>query len=114
MNPFGNLTTTHSSWPMLLMIYNLPPSLCMKRKYIMLAMMIAGPRQPGNDLDVYLQPLIEDLRKLWVNVVDVYDADNGQTFRLRVMIFCTVNDFPAYGNLSEYSVKGHHACPICE
>jgi len=114
MNPFGNLTTTHSSWPVLLMIYNLPPYLCMKHKYIMLAMMIAGPRQPGNDIDVYLQPLIEDLRKLWVDGVDVYDADDGQTFRLRAMIFCTVNDFLAYSNLSEYSVKGHHACPICE
>ena len=30
------------------------------------------------------------------------------------MVFCTINDFPAYGNLSGYSVKGHHACPICE
>ena len=76
--------------------------------------MIVGPRQPGNDIDMYLTPLIEDLRKLWVEGVDVYDQSVQQTFRLRVMIFCTINDFPAYGNLSEYSVKGHHTCPICE
>ena len=25
MNPFGNLSSNHSSWPVLLMIYNLPP-----------------------------------------------------------------------------------------
>ena len=30
------------------------------------------------------------------------------------MVFCTINDYPAYGNLSGYSVKGHHTCPICE
>jgi len=30
------------------------------------------------------------------------------------MLFCTINDFLAYGNLSGYSVKGHKACPICE
>ena len=30
------------------------------------------------------------------------------------MVFCTVIDFLAYGNLSGYNVKGHHACPICE
>ena len=114
MNPFGNLSTSHSSWPVLLMIYNLPPWLCMKRKYVMLCMMITGPRQPGNDIDVYLTPLVEDLRKLWVDGVDVFDASVGQTFRLRAMVFCTINDFPAYGNLSGYSVKGHHACPICE
>ncbi|WVZ84511.1 hypothetical protein U9M48_031540, partial [Paspalum notatum var. saurae] len=65
MNPFGNMTTTHSTWPVLLSIYNLPPWLYMKRKYIMLSVLIPGPRQPGNDIDVYLEPLVEDLLKLW-------------------------------------------------
>ena len=37
----------------------------------MLCMMIVAPRQPGNDIDVYLAPLIEDLRKLWEHGVDV-------------------------------------------
>ena len=44
MNPFGNLSTNHSSWPILLMIYNLPPWLCINQKYTMLCMLIAGPR----------------------------------------------------------------------
>ena len=77
-------------------------------------MMIAGPKQSGNYIDVYLGPLIEDLTKLWVDGVEVYDANEKQAFTLRVMIFCTVNDFLGYDNLSGYSVKGHHACPICE
>ena len=80
----------------------------------MLCMIIAGPRHLGNNIDVHLTPLIEDLRKYWVDEVDVYDGNVQQTFRLRAMIFSTINDFPAYGNLSEYSVKGHHACPIWE
>ena len=75
MNPFGNLSTNHSSWPVLLMIYNLPPWLCIKRKYIMFCLMIAGPRQPRNDIDVYLSLLIEDLTKLWEDGVDVWDAN---------------------------------------
>ncbi|CAM8882783.1 unnamed protein product [Rhodiola kirilowii] len=37
----------------------------MKRKYMMLSLLISGPRQPGNDIDVYLAPLIEDLKLLW-------------------------------------------------
>ena len=64
MNPHGSLSTQHNSWPVLLVIYNLPPWLYMKRKYMMLSMMISGPRQPGNDIDIYLSPLIEDLKKL--------------------------------------------------
>ena len=75
MNPFGNLSTNHSSWSVLLMIYDLPPWLCMMQKYIMLCMMIAGPRQSGNDIDVYLIPLIEDLKKLWVDGVDVFNGN---------------------------------------
>ena len=107
MNPYGTLSTQHSSWPVLLVIYNLPPWLCMKRKYMMLSMMISGPRQPGNDIDVYLSPLVEDLRKLWDEGVVVFDAFCKETFEMRAMLFCTINDFPAYGNLSGYSVKGH-------
>ena len=114
MNPFGNLSSNHSSWPVLLVIYNLPPSICMKRKYIMLSMMISGPKQPGNDIDVYLKPLIEDLKLLWEEGVDVFDAHSRDYFKMRAMLFCTINDFPAYGNLSGYSVKGHKTCPICE
>jgi len=30
MNPYGSLSTQYSSWPVLLVIYNLPPWLCMK------------------------------------------------------------------------------------
>ena len=114
MNPFGNLSTNHSSWPVLLVIYNLPPWLCMKRKYLILSMMISGPKQPGNDIDVYLGPLIEDLKLLWDEGVDVCDGFSGENFKLRALLFCTINDFPAYGNLSGYSTKGHKACPICE
>ena len=114
MNPYGSLSSIHSSWPVFLVIYNLSPLLCMKRKYIMLSMLISGPRQPGNDIDVYLKPLIEDLKELWEDGVDVFDANRKEVFKMRAMIFCTINDFPAYGNLAGYSVKGHKACPICE
>jgi len=86
----------------------------MKRKYMMLSMMISGPKQPGNDIDVYLNPLVEDLKLLWVDGVEVFDDVAFETFMMHAMLFCTIKDFPAYGNLSGYSVKGHKACPICE
>jgi hypothetical protein len=33
----------------------------MKRKFIMMSVLIQGPEQPGNDIDVYLRPLVEEL-----------------------------------------------------
>ncbi|XP_019191067.1 PREDICTED: uncharacterized protein LOC109185582 [Ipomoea nil] len=114
MNPHGNMSSRHSTWPVLLVAYNLPPWLCMKRKYIMLSLLISGPKQPGNDIDVYLAPLVEDLKMLWDEGVMVFDAYTQTNFTLRAMLFCTINDFPAYGNLSGYTTKGAKACPICE
>ena len=113
MNPYGNMSSRHSTWPVLLCIYNLPPWLCMKRRYILMPLLISGPKQPGNDIDVYLAPLIEELQDLWRNGAKVWDAYKQEYFTLFVMIFCTINDFPAYGNLSGYKVKGAKACPIC-
>ena len=80
----------------------------------MLFMMISGPRQLENDIDVYLNPLIEDLKKLWDEGVSMFDGYGNETFKFRAMLFCTINDFPTYGNLSGYNVKGHRACLICK
>ncbi|CAM8999898.1 unnamed protein product [Rhodiola kirilowii] len=85
----------------------------MKRKYMMLSLLISGPRQPGNGIDVYLAPLIEDLKLLWNEGVRTFDASRQEYFNMRAMLMCTINDFPAYGNLSGYSIKGYKACPIC-
>ena len=46
MNPFGDRTNTHSTWQILLSIYNLPPWLFMKRKYLLLTMIISKPNAP--------------------------------------------------------------------
>jgi hypothetical protein len=57
--------TTHSTWTIVLMILNLPPWLCNKQKYIMMSRLILGPQQPGNDIDTYFSPLVEDLKEMW-------------------------------------------------
>ncbi|XP_056695469.1 uncharacterized protein [Spinacia oleracea] len=114
MNPYSSISSTYSIWPVMLVAYNLPPSLCLKRKYIMLSMLISGPKQPGNDIDVYLTPLIDDLKLLWEKGVEVFDASRNEMINLRPMLFCTIQDYPAYSNLSGHTVKGRCACPICE
>ncbi|CAL2271438.1 unnamed protein product [Prunus armeniaca] len=82
-NPHSSLSSRYSCWPVILVTYNLPPWLCMKRKFMMLTLLIPGPKQPGNDIDVYLEPLIDDLKSLWDGIGGVYDAHNGEYFTLR-------------------------------
>ncbi|GKA12413.1 hypothetical protein Tco_0691959 [Tanacetum coccineum] len=108
------MSSRYSTWPVLLCMYNLPPWLCMICKYIMMSLLISGPKQPGNDIDVYLSPLINDMKTLRKPGVEMYDAYMKDKFHLHAMIFCTINDFPTYGNLLGYSTKGKQACPICE
>jgi len=44
---------------------------------MMLSMMISGPKQPGNDIGVYLNPLVE-----------VFDVVPFETFMMHAMLFC--------------------------
>ncbi|XP_062009115.1 uncharacterized protein LOC133725758 isoform X2 [Rosa rugosa] len=112
-NPFGNLSTSYSMWPVFLVPYNLPPWKCMKDPYFMMSLLIPGPRAPGNDIDVFLQPLIKELKELWEIGVATYDAESGHNFCLQAALLWTINDFPAYANLSGWSTKGKLACPTC-
>nr|KYP32745.1 hypothetical protein KK1_046479 [Cajanus cajan] len=85
MNSFGNLSTKHIAWSILLIIYNLPSCL-----------------------------LVKDLKMLWEKGIDVFDGYSNEFFRLCAMLFYTINDFSTYENLCNYSIKGHKTCPICE
>ncbi|CAL9024339.1 unnamed protein product [Prunus brigantina] len=73
-NPHSSLSSRYSCWPVILVTYNLLPWLCMKRKFMMLTLLISGPKQPGNDIDVYLEPLIDDLKSLWDGIRGVQRA----------------------------------------
>ncbi|XP_028087696.1 uncharacterized protein LOC114288392 [Camellia sinensis] len=86
---------------------------CMKEPYCMMSLLIPGRSAPGRDIDVYLQPLIEELKNLWEHGLQTYDASNGQIFRMHAAVMWTINDFPAYGNMSGWSTKGYLACPNC-
>jgi hypothetical protein len=64
-NPFGNMSTSHSTWPVILVPYNLPHWMCMKQTPFILSLIIPSSSSPEIDIDVYLQPLIKELQELW-------------------------------------------------
>ncbi|GJX91152.1 hypothetical protein Tco_0344478 [Tanacetum coccineum] len=108
-NPFDNLSQAYSMWPVILTTYNLPPWLCMKESSFMLTLLIHGPKSSGKDIDVYLRPLIEDLKVLWDRKgVKTIDIASGQKFYMRAMVLWTINDFPARSSLSGRFLKKPH------
>ena len=54
-------------------VYNLPLWMCMKQTYTMMSLLIPDPTKSRNDIYVYLPPLIEELKELWVYSVETYD-----------------------------------------
>lgn len=112
VNPFRNMSSKHSTWPVMLIPYNLPPWICMKETSLILSMIIPGSASPGNSIDIYLQPLIDELLQLW-DGVDTFDASSQEIFPLKAALLWTLNDFPALGYLYGWSTSGKYGCPSC-
>ncbi|XP_023632701.1 uncharacterized protein LOC111828600 [Capsella rubella] len=112
-NPFGMSGHNYSLWPVILTPYNLPPEMCMKQEFMFLTILVPGPNHPKRSLDIFLQPLIEELKDLWVNGVEAYDISTKENFLLKAVLMWTISDFPAYGMLSGWTTHGRLACPYC-
>jgi hypothetical protein len=112
MNPFGERTSTHSTCPVILMMYNLAIWLCQKRKYLLLSMLIQGPKHSGIDIDVFLEPLMQEMETVWKEGIDIVDGFTRQTVNLRAIIFVTIHDYQALFILSG-QIKGRRGCTVC-
>ncbi|XP_042379879.1 uncharacterized protein LOC121972257 [Zingiber officinale] len=112
-SPFGHQSTPYSCWPVIITVYNLPPWMCMQKPFMFLNMVIPGPKSPGKNIDVFLHPLIDELRELWTTGVQTYDVCSKQNFQMKDALLWTISDFPAYAMLSGWSTHGWLACPYC-
>ena len=117
MNPFSEKRSVYSTWPVTLMTYNIPPWMTTKRYFIMLSLLISGPRSPtGDDFDTLVEPLVEELEQLWYDGVVLQDASRfrgEEFFVMKAMLVFCIHDFPAYGMVAGCVTKGYHACPVC-
>lgn len=50
-----------------------------------MSMLIPEPKSLGNDIHVYLQPLIDELNELWTSI-EAYDAYTNSQFSLRATL----------------------------
>jgi hypothetical protein len=85
-NPFDNMSTTYSIRPVVLMSYNLPPWMIMKDPFMILSLIIPCRTALGNNIYVYLRPLIDDLHELWNEGVTTYDSSIKETFQLHATL----------------------------
>ena len=93
--------------------YNLPPWACMDQSNVMMVLLISGPNSPGKDLDVFMEPLVDELLLLWKGVV-TYDVGSPEKFNLRVAILWCIHDYPELHTLSGRTTGGYQACVRCD
>nr|KAJ0197822.1 hypothetical protein LSAT_V11C700374150 [Lactuca sativa] len=101
----------HSTWPILSVIYNLPPWLCMKRNFIMLCLLIS--EMPRNNIYVFLAPFIDDLKLLFDVGVETFDAYTTNIFSLHAVVLWTINDYPTLSTLSGRPYSRYKSCVVC-
>jgi hypothetical protein len=56
--------------------YNIPPWLATKKGHIILSLLIPG-KHKVNNMNVYLQPLLDELKALWEEGLPIIDASKG-------------------------------------
>ncbi|XP_063950089.1 uncharacterized protein LOC135152874 [Daucus carota subsp. sativus] len=113
-NPFGPTgKKTYSVWPIVVVVYNLPPSMCMKKPYMFMTDIVPGPNSIGKDINVCLRPLIDELKILWNTGIETYDQSLKQNFTMRAALMWTISDYPAMSMISGWSGKGKLGCQVC-
>ncbi|KAL0324633.1 UNVERIFIED_CONTAM: hypothetical protein Scaly_2430400 [Sesamum calycinum] len=76
-------------------------------------MVIPGLSNSKRLINVYLEPLIEELLQLWHVGVRTYNHTTNQAFMMRAALMWTVNDLFAYGMASGWGIEGAMSCLVC-
>ena len=58
-----------------------------------MSMLIQGSEQSGNNIDLFLGLLQEDLDTLWKTPAKTWDASKGKYFNMRAALITTVQDY---------------------
>jgi hypothetical protein len=92
--------------------YNLPPDKCLKEKFIFLTLVIPGPMELKKQMNIFLQPLFKELKKLWQGVY-AYDSHMKCRFNLCAAYLWSIHNYLGHVKFAGWCVHGWLNCPIC-
>ncbi|KAL3690088.1 hypothetical protein R1sor_016397 [Riccia sorocarpa] len=70
------------------------------------------------NIDIYLEPLVEELQHLWTGVDDVYDGrteriGRDRWFKIKGVLLWTMHDYPGFAQVLGFQTSRYAACPTC-
>ena len=95
--------------PLLLLNYNIPPTLRTHHKYLICIRIIPGPHHPKN-LGSFLSPLDKELAQLACGV-PTFDGSEKGTFDLHAYVIMKLGDIPTVQKF--LNIKGHNSIFPC-
>ncbi|PPQ68810.1 hypothetical protein CVT24_007695 [Panaeolus cyanescens] len=96
-------------WPIILLNYNLPPTVRVQKKYIINIGTVPGPKKP-QDWDSFFWPLAQELLELEAGV-EAFDALSKSLFKLRAHLLVAFGDMPAVSLIMR--MKGQNGISPC-
>lgn len=97
-------------WPIIIILYNLPPEIRTWLIYLLCVGVIPGPKAP-KDMDSFLFPFVEELLAL-MRGVPAFDRRNMRQFVLRAYLIALFGDMSAVAKLMR--MKGHGGISPCQ
>ena len=115
VDPFGVQSTLWSTWPVIIVNYNIPPWLTIKKGHLILVLIVPD-KYKAKHFDVYLAPLIDELEILWRGIT-MYDISrpwrSNRTFELKCILMWTMHDFPGLSECSGIILDLHVSFISC-
>lgn len=103
--------TSFSVGVLYLAVQNLPRELRLKRENIIIVGIIPGPSEPSMNINTYLKPLIDDLKRLWLGV---NISINGESRTIHAALSCLACDVPAARKVGGFvGHRGKRGCNRC-
>ena len=101
INPYSLQNTNYFVWPVVVINNNITPWFSVKNEHLMLALIVPDRIQVKN-MDVYLQPLVDELKELW-DGINVYDVSRP---------IATKRSFTLYG-ICAYTTHDNLGLGVC-
>jgi len=68
------------------MVYNLLLGMCMRPEFMFLSIVIPDRNGQGRNIDVCIQPLINELKQLWLYGALTYDVSRKYNFLMKTTL----------------------------
>ena len=79
-----------------------------------MSLLIQGPRQPRNDIDVFLEPVIDELLEMFEKgVSDIWGEYKKEHVTIKGVLIATITDLLGQDSLSGEKTKGYTGCVEC-